>query len=75
MGTNPHDEWYVCKTPFVSADPSFEFRGRPGITRVRGDDQAYRRWPQFFEPITSSDHSAPEVEEAIAVPGKKRGAT
>ncbi len=74
MASDPHETWYVCKEPFVSADPDFPFSGRKGITRVRGSDPAYRRWPQFFERITSSDHSAPpEVEEAVAPPGKKRG--
>jgi hypothetical protein len=73
MSTSPRDEWYVCKEPFVSADPDFPFSGRKGRTRVRGSDPAYRRWPQFFEPLTSSDPTAPEIEAAVAEPGKKRG--
>ena len=72
---DPHDTWYVCNQPFVSADPDFPFSGRKGVTRVRGTDPVYLRWPQFFEPITSSDRSVPPpVEEAVAVPGRKRGA-
>ena len=70
---NPHDTWYVCKTPFVSADPDFPFHGQKGITRLRGDDPAFRRFAAFFEPIFSSDKTSPEVEEAIATPGRKRG--
>lgn len=66
------DTWYVCNQPFISADPAFEFRGRKGITRVRATDPAYRRWPQFFDPITSSDRAAPPIEEAVAVPGGRR---
>ena len=74
MPKDPQDTWYVCKEPFVSADPALEFVGRKGVTRVRGSDPAYKRWPQFFEPITSSDRSAPpEVEMATAGPGQKRG--
>lgn len=71
MAADP-DKWYVCKESFVSADPDFEFHGRKGVTRVRASDPVYRRWPEFFEPISSSDRSAPEVEEAVAVPGRKR---
>ena len=74
MAINPNDAWYVCATPFISADPKFPFSGRKGRTRVRGSDPAYRRWPQFFEPLTSSDPTAPDIEEAVAIPGKKRGA-
>jgi len=74
VAVDPYDSWYVCATPFVSADPEFPFSGRKGITRVRGTDPAYCRWPQFFEPLTSSDKSAPTVEEAVAIPGRKRGA-
>jgi hypothetical protein len=68
------DQWFVCSEPFVSADPAHPFSGRKGITRVRGTDPAYRRWPQFFEPLVTSDRSAPDVEEAVAIPGRKRGA-
>jgi hypothetical protein len=71
--SDPHDTWYVCTTPFVSADPEFPFNGRRGITRVRGSDPAYKRFKAMFAPITSSDRSAPDVEEALAVPGRKRG--
>lgn len=74
MATDPRDTWFVCSTPFVSADPEFPFSGRKGITRVRGSDPAYRRWPQFFEPLVSSDHSVPDIETAVATPGRKRGA-
>jgi hypothetical protein len=74
MAANPHETWYVCTEPFISADPAFPFNGRKGVTRVRGSDPAYKRWSQFFEPITSSDKTAPDVEEALAVPGRKRGA-
>ncbi len=71
--SDPHDTWYVCVVPFVLADPAFpDVRGRPGVTRVRGSDPLYRKYPQYFEPITSSDRSA--VEEAVAIPGRKRGA-
>jgi len=70
---DPHDTWYVCSEPFVSADPDFAFIGRKGVTRLRGDDPAFRRFAKFFKPITSSDRSIPEIEEALAVPGRKRG--
>ncbi len=73
MANESRDTWYVCKESFVTADPDLHFHGRKGITRVRGSDPVYRRWPQFFEPLTSSDRSAPEVEEAVAPPGRKRG--
>jgi hypothetical protein len=72
---DPQDTWYVCTTPFVSADPDLPFSGRKGISRVCGTDPVYLHWPQFFEPITSSDRSErPDVEMALAVPGRKRGA-
>ena len=67
---DPHDQWYICISPFVSADPDMPFNGRKGVSRVRGTDPIYRRWSQFVAPITSSDRSA--VEEAVAVPGRKR---
>jgi len=70
----PDPEWYVCIESFVSADDELPFHGRKGTTRVRGSDPVYRRWPQFFEALTSSDRSAPDVEEALAIPGRKRGA-
>jgi hypothetical protein len=70
---DPHETWYVCKESFASADPDQPFRGRKGISRVRGSDPVYRRWPQFFEVLRTSDPSAPAVEMAVAEPGKKRG--
>ncbi|HXJ65716.1 MAG TPA: hypothetical protein VNN79_18315 [Actinomycetota bacterium] len=71
--SNPHETWYVCDEPFVSADPDFPFNGRKGVTRLRGDDPAFKRFAKFFKPMTSSDRTAPPVEEALAVPGRKRG--
>lgn len=71
--TDPHETWYVCAEPFVSADPNLPFTGRKDITRVRGDDPVYLRWPHLFKPIDSSYRSAPLVEAAVAAPGKKRG--
>jgi hypothetical protein len=70
---DPHDTWYVAITSWASADPGLPLNGIKGVTRVRGDDPAYKRWPDFFAPISSSDRSAPSVEEAVAVPGRKRG--
>jgi len=74
MATDPHETWYVCAEPFVSADPEMPFHGRRDITRVRGDDPVYLRWPHLFKPIDPSYRSAPSVEEAVAIPGRKRGA-
>ena len=74
MATDPHETWYVCAEPFVSADPELEFHGRKNVTRVRGDDPVYLRWPHLFKPIDESYRPAPAVEEAVAIPGKKRGA-
>jgi hypothetical protein len=70
----PHETWYICTEAFVSADPDFPFSGRKGVSRLRGDDPAFRRFAKFFRPMTSSDRSAPEIEMAVAVPGGKRGA-
>ena len=70
---DPHTTWYVCDQPFTSADPDFPFIGRKGVTRLRGDDPAFRRFAKFFKPITSSDRTAPDVEAAVAGPGQKRG--
>jgi hypothetical protein len=72
VGTNPHDTWYVANCSWASADPEFP-NGVKGKTRVRGSDPMYRKWPDFFDPIISSDRSAPAVEEAVAIPGRKRG--
>ena len=74
MATDPHETWYVCAEPFVSADPDLPFSGRRNVTRVRGDDPVYVKWPHLFKPIDPSYRSAPAVEEAVAIPGKKRGA-
>ncbi len=72
---NPHDTWYVANTSWASADPDFpNFPGGiKGKTRVRGSDPLFKKYPQFFDPITSNDRSAPDVEYAVAVPGQKRG--
>jgi hypothetical protein len=72
-GMDPHDTWYVANCSWASADPDLPINGVKGKTRVRGSDPVYRRWPTFFDPITSSDRTAPDVEEALAVPGRKRG--
>jgi hypothetical protein len=76
MAADPHDVWYVANTSWASADPDFpDFRGVKGQTRVRGSDPMYRKWPQFFSPLRTSDPAAPPaVEEAVAIPGRKRGA-
>jgi hypothetical protein len=74
MAIDPHETWYVCAEPFVSADPDLPFNGRRNVTRVRGDDPVYVKWPHLFKPIDPSYRSAPAVEEAVAIPGKKRGA-
>jgi hypothetical protein len=74
MAIDPHETWYVCAEPFVSADPDLPFIGRRNVTRVRGDDPVYRKWPQLFTLMEPSYHSAPAVEEATAAPGRKRGA-
>ncbi len=74
MEADPHDTWYVANRSWASADPEFPHGGVKGKTRVRGTDPMYLRWPEFFDPITSSDRSLPAVEEAVAIPGRKRGA-
>jgi hypothetical protein len=71
---DPHDTWYVANRSWASADPDLPLNGVKGQTRVRGSDPAYKRWPEFFDPISSSDRSTPAVEMAVAVPGGKRGA-
>jgi hypothetical protein len=73
--TDPQDTWYVAKTSWANADPEFPdfLGGVRGRTRVRGSDPLYRKYPHLFEPLLSSDRSAPEVEAAVAGPGQKRG--
>ena len=74
MALDPHDTWYVCAEPFVSADPDLPFSGRRDVTRVRGDDPVYLKWPHLFKPIDETYRRPLGVEEAVAIPGRKRGA-
>lgn len=41
---------------------------------VAADDPAVRKWPGYFIPLVVRSHSRPEVEQATAAPGEKRGA-
>jgi hypothetical protein len=72
VAADPQSTWYVAKVSWASADPEFPdfLGGVKGRTRVRGSDPLYRKYAHLFEPIRSSDTT---VEEATAVPGRKRG--
>jgi len=73
MATDPHETWYVAKVSFAFADPDGPRWYSKDKSRVRGDDPIYLRCPDNFKPIDPSQRSAPAVEEAVAIPGKKRG--
>ena len=72
MQTDPHETWYVAKTSFAMALPGGPVHGTKNVTRVRGDDPIYLRAPELWKPLTGSYPAA--VEEAVAAPGRKRGA-
>jgi len=38
------------------------------------DHPAVRKWPQFFGPVLLRYPMQPEIEQATAAPGQKRGA-
>jgi len=73
MAIDPRETWYVAKDSFAFADPDAPYFAKKNITRVRGDDPMYLRAPHLWKPIDPSYRSAPPVEEAVAIPGRKRG--
>lgn len=65
-------EILVADESFVGAMPDgSDFVAKRNVTRVRADHPAVRLWPQLFK---SLDVTFPDVEQATAGPGEKRGA-
>jgi hypothetical protein len=60
---------YIATESFITNSGS----AAAGLTLLYGDDPLVRSHPEFFK--ESPDHARPEVEEATASPGEKRGAS
>lgn len=67
------DDWYR-----VSEPGGFNVAGKDGLTismrqgeLVRGSHSLVKTYPQYFERLDDTDR--PEVEQATAAPGEKRG--
>lgn len=68
------DDWYR-----VSEQGGFHVAGKDGVTvsmkqgeLVRGSHPLIKEYPQYFERLDDTDR--PDVEQATAAPGEKRGA-
>jgi hypothetical protein len=59
----------VAAQSFVGELDGQDFVARQGITRVRADSAAARKWPKMFRTM---DSTYPDVEQATAAPGERR---
>jgi hypothetical protein len=61
---------FVARVDFAyETDGTTDF-ARAGRTRVREGDPLLARYAEYFEP---ADAGLPEIEQATAAPGEKRG--
>ena len=70
-GSTGKGDMLVAAESFVGVLPSgADFVGTMNVTRVRSTDAAAKLWPHLFKPL---EVSYPDVEQATAAPGEKRG--
>jgi hypothetical protein len=66
-------DFYVALENFIGT-----LKGEPVEIKkgdlVRATDPALKKWPEHFGPPQFREEAAPEVEQATAAPGEKRGA-
>ena len=65
-------DFYTVRASFVGTFDGEPVEFHKGEVVVAGDP-ALRKWPDSFEPLVVRTYR-PEVEQATAAPGEKRGA-
>jgi hypothetical protein len=72
-------ELYICRESFVGELPGgIHYRGVKGVSILdpshTDEAKLLKVWGEYFEPIKSTfARPTPEVEQATAAPGEKRG--
>jgi hypothetical protein len=66
---------YVCRESFAGEFDGAPISAHKGVTRVAAGHPLLDTYGAYFEPVGQDVHFAmPEVEQATAAPGEKRGA-
>jgi len=67
-------KYYIATTSGSASIDGKEYDFNMGITRVAADHPLVKACPLYFEPIDDGSRAVvPDVEQATAAPGERRG--